>query len=45
MIDKITQASLKVPGLVLLAVTAVLGIGVYQYFHSSTSWRMGYNQP
>lgn len=31
MIDKITQASLKVPGLVLLAVTAVLGIGVYQY--------------
>lgn len=31
MIDRITQLSLKTPGLVLLAVLAVLSIGVYQY--------------
>jgi cobalt-zinc-cadmium resistance protein CzcA len=33
MIDKITQSALKMPGLVLLAVVAVLGIGVYHYRH------------
>ena len=31
MINRITQAALKTPGLVLLAVLAVLGIGVVQY--------------
>jgi len=31
MINRITQSSLKVPGLTVLAVVAVLGIGVYQY--------------
>jgi heavy metal efflux system protein len=31
MIDRITQMSLKMPGLVLLAVLAVLSIGIYQY--------------
>ncbi len=31
MLDRITQSSLKVPGLVVLAVAALLGAGVYQY--------------
>lgn len=30
-IDRITQSALRLPGLVLLVVFAVLGIGVYQY--------------
>ncbi len=33
MIDNITQASLKMPGLVLLAVLAIFGIGIHQYRH------------
>ncbi|NLC81115.1 MAG: hypothetical protein GX748_08030, partial [Lentisphaerae bacterium] len=31
MIDRLTQAAIKLPGLVVLAVIAVLGLGVYQY--------------
>lgn len=31
MIDRITQAALKLPGLVVIAILAVLGLGVYQY--------------
>lgn len=31
MIDRITESSLKVPGLVLLAVLTVLGLGIHQY--------------
>ncbi|NQU41195.1 MAG: efflux RND transporter permease subunit [Lentisphaerae bacterium] len=31
MIDHITKSALKVPGLVLLAVLAILGLGVFQY--------------
>ena len=31
MIDRITEAALKAPGLVLIAVLAVLGLGVFQY--------------
>lgn len=31
MIDRITQSALKLPGLVVLATVAILGIGVYQY--------------
>jgi len=31
MINKITESALKVPGLILLAVVAVLGIGIVQY--------------
>jgi len=31
MIDRITESALKVPGLVLIAVLVVLGVGVYQY--------------
>ncbi|NIA15579.1 MAG: CusA/CzcA family heavy metal efflux RND transporter, partial [Nitrospiraceae bacterium] len=31
MIDKITEAALKVPGLVLIAVLIILGVGVYKY--------------
>ena len=31
MINKITESVLRVPGLVLLVVLAVLGIGAYQY--------------
>ncbi len=33
MIDRLTQASLKLPGLVLLAVLAIFGIGIHQYRH------------
>lgn len=33
MIDKITQSALRFPGLVLLAVLAVLAVGVYKYQH------------
>jgi len=31
MINRITESALKVPGLVLIAVLAVLGIGIFQY--------------
>ena len=31
MINRITESALKVPGLVLIAVLAVLGLGIYQY--------------
>src|SRR5210317_2648320 len=33
MIDRITQSTLKAPGLVLMAVLAILGVGFYQYRH------------
>ena len=31
MIDRMTESALKVPGLVLLAILAVLGLGIFQY--------------
>jgi len=33
MIDKITESALKLPGLVIFTVVALIGTGIYQYKH------------